>query len=154
MTPYVVVLAVIRTTHVRVNKGSNKLHIIIQWYINNACTNSADSAAIGESYHIRYIYLRARSQTQVQEVKIQDTCWHTSGLAEVEMMTAGPGPRAWKRGKGDVFRWNPEPGLNRSNLTILIYKCFLRELNYRWRTNKRKNVNHCKFSSHKRDKHE
>ena len=23
------------------------------------------------------------------------------------MMTAGPGPRAWKRGKGDVFRWNP-----------------------------------------------
>ena len=44
----VVVLAVIRTTHVRVNMGSYIQYINIQ-YIYNACTNSADSAATGES---------------------------------------------------------------------------------------------------------
>ena len=40
-------------------------------YINNTCTNSADSAAIGESYLIRYIYLRARSQDAGTRKKIQ-----------------------------------------------------------------------------------
>ena len=87
--------------------------------LNNACTNSADSAPTGESYHIRYIYLRARSQdagTRKENTRNED---NTSGLADDEMMTAGPGPRALKRGKGDVFRWNPEPGLNRSNLTTM-----------------------------------
>ena len=44
----VVVLAVIRTTHVRVKMGSYIQNINIQ-YIYNAYTNSADSAATGES---------------------------------------------------------------------------------------------------------
>ena len=44
----------------------------------------------------------------------------TSGLAWVGIMTAGPGLRALRRGKGDVFWWNPELGINKSNSTKLL----------------------------------
>ena len=44
------------------------------------------------SHILRYIYLRARSQTQVHiKYKGED---NTSGLAGGEILTAGPGPRA------------------------------------------------------------
>ena len=69
--------------------------------------------------HVSHIYLRARSQdagTRKENTRNED---NTSGLADEEMLTAGPGPRVLKRGKGDVFRWNPESGLNRSNLTTM-----------------------------------
>ena len=43
--------------------------------INNASTDSADIAAIGESYHIRYIYPRTRSQyAGTSKEFIQEKC--------------------------------------------------------------------------------
>ena len=79
------------------------------------CQNySIDSGAKGET-HIHNICI-PMSLTQVQGI----TRWvhTTSAQAGKKATTAGSGPCTLSGGKEDFCRWNPEPGLNRSHLTI------------------------------------
>ena len=46
--------------------------------------------------------------------------FHLCSQAGKEVTTAVSGPCRLRGGKEDFCRWNPEPGLNRSHLTILL----------------------------------